>query len=179
VPHPASADVISDAGQFVGKYRSRLDHSVLSFAASGGSLVLDGATLRGIGPNRFETPSGSIIAFGSLGGIMEVTGSYDAETWFAGTRIDELSINGAALAVYAGTYTSTEVDATYKLSVENGNLMLRNNWNPPLKLNPLVRDEFESGDLGTLVFHRDANDRISGLSVFAGRALNVSFEKTN
>jgi Beta-lactamase len=178
-PRPANADVIFDPGQFAGKYLSRLDHSVLSFSDSGGSLVLDGATLRGIGPNRFETAGGSIIAFDRSDRIMEVTGSDGGETWFAGARIDELSINAAALAAYTGAYTSTEVNTTYKLSVENGSLMLRNNWNPPLKLNPLVRDEFESTDLGTLVFHRTANDRISGLSVFAGRARNVSFEKIN
>jgi hypothetical protein len=83
------------------------------------------------------------------------------------------------LAAYAGAYSSTELDATYKLSVENGNLVLRNNWNSPLILNPLVRDEFESGDLGTLVFQRDADGRIFGLSVFAGRIHNVTFEKTN
>ena len=72
-----------------------------------------------------------------------------------------------------------ELDATYKLSVENGSLMLRSNWNPALKLAPLVRDEFDSGDLGTLVFHRDSGNRISGLSVFDGRTRNLTFEKIN
>jgi hypothetical protein len=40
-------------------------------------------------------------------------------------------------------------------------------------------NEFEAGELGTLVFHRDANNRISGLSVFAGRIRNLVFEKTD
>jgi hypothetical protein len=44
--------------------------------------------------------------------------------------------------------------------------MLRTNWNSPLKLNPLVRDEFKGDGFGTLVFQRDADGRISGLSVF-------------
>ena len=98
-----------------------------------------------------------------------VTGSGDG-IFLTGTKIDELHLNDAVLAAYAGAYSSTELNATYKLSVENGILVLRNNnWNSPLKLNPLVRDEFESGDIGTLVFQRDADGRISGLSVFAGR----------
>jgi hypothetical protein len=83
------------------------------------------------------------------------------------------------LAAYAGTYTSKELDATYKLSVENGSLMLRSNWNPALKLVPLVRDEFESDDLGTLVFQRDSRKRITGLSVFEGRVRNLTFDKIN
>ncbi len=101
----------------------------------------------------------------------------DGVIFFTGTKIDELHLNDAALAGYAGAYSSTELNATYKLSVENGNLMLRNNWNPPLKLSPLVRDEFEG--FGTLVFQRDAAGRISGFSVFASRIRNVTFQKTN
>jgi CubicO group peptidase (beta-lactamase class C family) len=180
-PQPPGAGQNSDLGQLVGKYRSPRDHSVFSFALSGGSLSLIGwgVSLRGIGPNRFEGPGGSIFTFDSSDGITKVAIEVGGEVWFAGTRIDEPHINDAGLATYAGVYTSTELDATYKLSVENGSLTLRNKWNSPLKLNPLVRDEFESGDLGTLVFHRDANDRISGLSVFNGRIRNITFEKTN
>jgi hypothetical protein len=111
--------------------------------------------------------------------MMKVTASQDEETFFTGSKIEELHLSDAALAAYAGTYSSTELNATYKLSVENGNLMLGINWNSPLKLNPLVRDEFESGGVGTLVFQRGADGRISGLSVFAGRARNVTFQRTN
>lgn len=70
------------------------------------------------------------------------------------------------------------MDATYRLAVENGSLVLRRSWNPPLKLDPLVRDEFESDELGTLVFQRDAAGSVTGLSVFAGRIRNLVFEKT-
>jgi len=109
---------------------------------------------------------------------MKVKVTYQDEI-FTATKIDELHLNDAALAAYAGAYSSTELNATYKLSVENGNLMLRTNWNSPLKLNPLVRDEFESDGFGTLVFQRDTDGRISGPSVFAGRIRNVTFERTN
>jgi hypothetical protein len=101
----------------------------------------------------------------------------NGEVFFAGARIEELHLEDADLTAYAGGYKSAELDATYKLSVEKGSLMLRNDWNPPVKLEPVVRDEFD-GALGTLVFHRDANDRVSGLSVFAGNVRNVRFEKT-
>jgi CubicO group peptidase (beta-lactamase class C family) len=178
-PHPATAEVASDPGQLAGKYLNRLDHSVLSFTAGDGSLVFYGTTLRRSGPNRFEDLGGAVFAFDNSGGMMKVTISQSDEILFTGTKMDELQLNDAALAAYAGAYSSTELNATYKLSVENGDLMLRNNWNAPLKLSPLVRDEFNSGDIGTLVFQRDADGRISGLSVFDGRIRNVTFEKTN
>ena len=110
---------------------------------------------------------------------MKVTVELRGEVVFAGPRIEEVHVGDVALAAYAGTYKSTELDATYLLSVEDGSLMLRANWNQSLKLNPIIRDEFESGSLGTLVFNRDARDRISGLSVFDGRVRNVTFEKAH
>ena len=94
-------------------------------------------------------------------------------------RLAEFPITGAGLGAYAGTYKSTEADATYKLRVEDGGLILRVNWNRPLKLKAIARDTFEATTLGTLAFHRDTNGRISGLSVSAGRIRNVAFEKTN
>ena len=173
------AGVVSDLATLAGKYLSKRDHSVASFSFSGGSLVVLGANLRGIGPNQFEGPDGAILTFSSSDGMMKVTVEVGGEIVFAGDRIEAVHVGDAVLAAYAGTYTSTELDATYKLSVENGSLMLRANWNRPVKLNPIVRDEFQGGSFGNLVFHRDANNRISGLSVFAGRIRNVTFEKTN
>jgi CubicO group peptidase (beta-lactamase class C family) len=171
-------DAASDPSPFAGKYFAPRSHAVFSFTASGGKLVALGENLRRVSSNRFEG-GGWIVTFESSDGIMKATISAGDEIWFAGARIGEIYLDASGLAAFAGAYKSTELDATYKLSVENGSLVLRINWNPPLKLNPLVRDEFENGDLGTLVFHRDANDRISGLSVFQGRIRNVTFEKTN
>ena len=57
--------------------------------------------------------------------------------------------------------------------------MLQIKLDPPLKLTPVARDEFDSEDLGTIVFHRDANKRVSGMSVFTETARGVSFEKSN
>jgi hypothetical protein len=70
-----------------------------------------------------------------------------------------------------------ELDATYHLSAQAGNLVLRVNWEPQLVFSPVAQDEFESGDFGTLVFRRDANHRIRGFSLFSVNARNIAFEK--
>jgi CubicO group peptidase (beta-lactamase class C family) len=179
VPKPQDTGV-SDAGLFAGEYLSSIDHSTLSFAESAGVLnIVNGASLQSIGPNRFRTPRGSIIVFDSSNNMMRVTIDTPGDSPFAGTKIERVHLGDADLASYAGTYTSEELEATYKLSVENGSLMLRSNWNPARKFVPLVRDEFESGDFGTLVFHRDSSNRVSGLSVFESRVRNLAFEKIN
>jgi CubicO group peptidase (beta-lactamase class C family) len=177
-PQPPATGAASDASQFAGKYLDRRDHSVDTFTVSGGNLVGWGENLTRVASNRFETSGGGIVAFDRSTGTMKVTVEANGEIIFDGAGVEELHLSDAALAAYAGAYRGTELDATYKLSVEKGNLILRSNWNAPLKLEPIVRDEFDS-DLGTLVFHRDANDRLSGLSVFAGNVRNVGFEKTN
>lgn len=177
-PKPQDAG-ISNPALFTGEYFNSIDHMVLPIADSGGNLMVNGASLQSIGPNKFASPGGAIIAFDSSNSMMRVTIDRGGEVMFAGTKIERVHVGDADLAAYAGTYTSKELDATYKLSVENGSLMLQSNWNPALKLVPLVRDEFESGDLGTLVFHRDSGNRISGLSVFDGRIRNLTFEKIN
>lgn len=182
---PGAGDT-SGLGVFGGKYRDARDHSVVSVEISGGNLRMWDASLRRVGSNRFEGPGGLTVTFArsdassdANSDATKVTVDLNGETTFAGTRIEALRLSDAALAAYAGEYRSTELDATYKLSAGKGGLMLRMGWNSPLRLDPLVRDEFESDDLGTLVFHRDAEDRISGLSVFSGRVRDVSFEKTN
>ncbi|MDQ2944428.1 MAG: serine hydrolase, partial [Acidobacteriota bacterium] len=175
---PSGSETFSDLGPFAGKYRNPSDHSVLSFTVSGGSLAALGRTFRHTGTNRFEG-SGAIITFDNSIGPTTVTIDRAGENFFTGTRFEEVHVADAALADYAGTYTSTELDATYRLAVANGSLVLRMNWNRPLKLSPIARDEFETGSLGTLVFQRDAKDRILSLWLFAGRVRNVTFEKTH
>jgi hypothetical protein len=64
------------------------------------------------------------------------------------------------------------------LTVDGGRLALRIGWNPKLILAPIAPDEFDTGTLGTLVFHRDTDGRILGLSLFAERIRNVTFERT-
>jgi hypothetical protein len=44
-------------------------------------------------------------------------------------------------------------------------------------LTPLTEDEFESEEIGTLVFHRDAKHQVSGLGVYSGAVRNVAFDK--
>jgi CubicO group peptidase (beta-lactamase class C family) len=80
------------------------------------------------------------------------------------------------LGDYAGVYDSPELDTTYRLSVEDGSLMLRVTWSVQRKLAARRVDEFAGGGI-TLLFHRDAQNRITGLSVSAGRIRNVRFDK--
>jgi CubicO group peptidase (beta-lactamase class C family) len=174
---PASSAGSPDPIRFAGKYLDPHRHFIYLFSASEGNLMAWGASLRRLGVNQFSDLGTGTITFADSKGSMSCTLEVDGETFFAGKRIQDLHLSDADLAAYAGLYKSTELDVTYNLSINQGSLTIRNNWNPPVRLTPVALDEFESEDLGTIVFHKDANHHVSGLRVFTVNARNVSFEK--
>jgi len=175
VQSPGNKD-LPDPNLFAGKYLDPNKHFVYSFTASGGNLMAWGSNLPRVGPNQFRDLGTGTITFDNSDGSMKATLETDGGTFFAGRRIEAPHLSDAELAAYAGEYRSTELDATYNLSIDQGGLLLRTNWNPLLKLIPIARDEFESEE-SNVVFHRDANDYVFRLSVFTIRARNLSFER--
>lgn len=170
------ARVDSDPAPFVGKYLMPSNRSSVSFSVSGGNLIMGSQNMQGIGSNRFSGPDGMIVTFANSHRVMSVAVEIGGNVVFVGSRIEDLRLDALALSAYAGDYASAELGVTYRLSVENGYLMLRINWNSPLKLTATVRDEFQS-DLGILTFQRDANGHLSGLSVSDGRIRNLVFTR--
>jgi hypothetical protein len=178
-PPPPGDSNLPDSSAFAGKYLDPRTHAVYSFSASNGSLAAWGSSLKRLGPNRFRDLGSGIITFDNADGVMRISLDMDGAKVFSGSRVEEVHLGDRALAFFAGEYKSAELDATYKLSIDKGSLVLRNNFGPLLKLTPIAQDEFDGGDLGDLVFHRDANHRVSGFSLFSFRARNIGFNKVN
>jgi len=168
-----------DASRFAGKYLDPNKHFVYSFSVAGGNLIAWGGKLRRVGPNQFRDLGTGTLTFENSDGGMKATLVTDGGIFFAGRRVEVPHLSEADLAGYAGRYNSMELDATYDLSIEKGRLLLRNNWNRPQELTAVAPDEFESGDFGSVVFRRDANRRVSGLSVFTVNARDVNFERVH
>ena len=90
--------------------------------------------------------------------------------------IELVSPTAAQLAEYTGDYFSDELQAAYKIEVEEGKLVVRRRNAPALRLNPTLKDQFEVG--GTNVgFTRDEQKRVSGFNLSAGRVKNIRFGK--
>jgi hypothetical protein len=92
-------------------------------------------------------------------------------------RYRAIQLTAADAAQYAGSFESSELEATYRIEVKDGKLMLRMNWAEPTTLEPTVRDEFRGPVGEVLVFRRDAKGQITGFDVFAGRVRNIYFSK--
>jgi hypothetical protein len=176
---PQIAKDYPDAGRFAGKYLDGRDHFVYSFAPSGNTLSAWGAELRRVGPNEFRDLGTGLITFTGSSNAMRATLVMDGKAFFDGKRVEAPHLSEAQLSEYVGRYYSAEIEATYDVQLESGSLAIRLRWNPPMKLEPLAADEFECRELGTVVFERDAQHRITRLRVFDVEARGVEFERRN
>ena len=84
--------------------------------------------------------------------------------------------NAAELAEYAGAYGSEEIDPVYRITVQNGKLMLLRLKNKPVELTPNVQDVFSSST-GTVRFTRDTKRKVNGFLLSSGRILNFRFTR--
>ena len=80
------------------------------------------------------------------------------------------------LAEFTGAYNSDELDVTYQLAVKEGKLTVEvKNQSRPLA--PAYRDAFQGPSGGLLEFTRDAQGRVTGFTVQAGRVRNIHFTR--
>jgi CubicO group peptidase (beta-lactamase class C family) len=77
------------------------------------------------------------------------------------------------LAAYAGTYTSTELDATYRVIAGDSTLTLRTGETPGLVARAVFPDGFVSGQY-TIQFVREGG-RVTGFEISHPRARGVAF----
>ena len=73
----------------------------------------------------------------------------------------------AQLAEYAGSYTSDAIDPVYRISIQNGSLMLNRPKLKPQRLTPLVEDYF-AGLGGIVHFAKDQSGSVTGLVLNSG-----------
>jgi hypothetical protein len=166
-----------DANRFAGKYLDPQKHFVYTFSSADGQLMAWGAKLRRVGPNQFRDLGTGTITFEGSGADMKATLDMDGKTFFAGQKVEPPQLSEAELAAYTGSYRSTELNATYKLTVEQGKLTLRNRWHAGETLTPLTKDEFESEEYGTIAFRRDANQQLNGFSLNTVEARDIAFDR--
>lgn len=175
--NPSSKGDFPDPATFDGKYLDPRTHLLYTFTASNGNLMAWGAVLRRINANQFYDLGSNVITFESSKDTMHAKLDLKGETYFSGSRIQELHLDKPVLASYTGQFRSTELDTVYGLSLEKDTLTLRNRDNPPQKLTPIAKDEFDAGDLGRLVFERDSGGRVFGFRVFTQAASGIAFKK--
>lgn len=113
-------------------------------------------------------------------GEEEIAGVYDA--------IPDYTPSVTELAAYAGDFASEELGVIFRLGIRDSKLKLmamadpagfrRSGGIPLNELRPFLVDEFEiSGTPVTLHFARDANHRVTGFKLAAGRTRGMIFTR--
>ena len=80
------------------------------------------------------------------------------------------------LAVYTGLYRSDEIEPSFRFTIRNGKLTLERLKAAPSPVDPIVSDTFAS-EAGTIRFTRDAQGRVNGFVLEAGRVRGMKFWK--
>lgn len=160
---------------FAGTYLDPRNHMIYTFAAEDGNLMAWGRKLQRLGANEFSDVSGNPIVFTGANGAMTATLTLQGEPFFSGNRIPHLEPSESALAGFAGNYHSDELEATYELSLVKGVLTLKNGYQPPVSLHPVALNEFQAGDLGTIVFRVTGDGQVNGLTLFSQPARGIAF----
>jgi Beta-lactamase len=83
----------------------------------------------------------------------------------------------AQLAEYAGIYYSEELDTRYTVIVKDDKLVVRRRKFEDAKLTPSSADDFTVANVGSIKFTRDAQKRVSGFELNAGRVRHLRFSK--
>jgi CubicO group peptidase (beta-lactamase class C family) len=93
-------------------------------------------------------------------------------------RVALVDVGHLVLNDYAGEFYSTEFEATYRVSVVSGKLMVHHMRLGDFSLEPdLVNKDTFSGDAGTMQFVRDAQGVVTGFTLSGGRIRNIKFKK--
>jgi CubicO group peptidase (beta-lactamase class C family) len=90
--------------------------------------------------------------------------------------VPEFNPTRAELAEYQGAYASEEIDPIYRMTVQDGTLVLTRLKHQADSLQPATRDVF-TGKIGTVRFARDSDHHISGFIINAGRIQNFRFTR--
>jgi CubicO group peptidase (beta-lactamase class C family) len=170
-----------------GAYRNRINGVIWKLNVKDGKLLADVPNLS----IRFGAVSAT--EFRSIGTPLEFTLRFEKQGQTSTLRMQRgtdkpvtleavqlVTPSPAQLAEYTGDYRSDEVQATYKIVLENGELFLRHENEfkdyPKNPLQPTTSDTFFVQGLN-LQFIRDPRKRVSAFTLNAGRVKNIRFAK--
>lgn len=168
--------------RYAGLYRDAISGVLLRFTASGDTLFSTtpdrsmNRALTPIGTNLFRMQGNADVLFlgGDGGRATRVRIARGADTTMA-ERIAESNPSGAALSRYAGIYDSDEIDATYTVALEGGELVLHRRRAEPATLVPTYADAFAAD--GLLFTFQRRGGSVVGMTVDAGRTRGLEFAR--
>jgi CubicO group peptidase (beta-lactamase class C family) len=190
-PAPASAAGYDPSAfdEFVGRYElDAMPGFVLTFSREGDRLLVQATgqpavDLSATSDTTFSIPlvGASVTMHRDAGGGASTLTLHQNGAHLA-RRLDGETTEAPAapdLSEYAGAYYSSELDARYEVTVEDGELTIRHRRFGPLALTHRSRDAFgrPGFPISEVEFERDEAGRVNGLRAGNGRTRGVWFGK--
>lgn len=92
-------------------------------------------------------------------------------------RVDSPVTGAAAVAAYAGRFTSPELGAEFIVVARGDTLLVDRGWRGAQRMTPIFRDGFALRDGKRVRFTRDARGRVTGLVLWDGRVRHLRFDR--
>ena len=177
-PGPVVAIDAKELERLAGSYRDSTGDQSVTFRVANDGLTVSNSgpplLLAHLGRGRFWHAVAGEFRFERKGERWEVVQYADAWRHY---RLEPPGEPAAlALADYAGEYRSPELEVTYRIEAQGGNLALLSRPDDRLSFQPAYRDGFRRGGQ-TIRFIRDPRGRVTGFRVFAGRVRDLRFER--
>lgn len=183
-PDAAPVDAAALAG-LAGVYRAPRTGEVMILRVRDGRLsdsTAGNATLTPLGSGTFKYRNSArtiTVVPGAVGAPVGLLVRAPNTRPVAYQTVERPRLDAAALAAYAGEYTSPELGARYRLVVRSDSLLLDQGWRGSEWLRPIYRDGFQLGSVGTARFTRDTRGRVTGFEIWAGRVRHLRFDRVS
>ena len=171
-----TAKALPDPTRFAGQYFDPHAFAIFTFTAADGNLEW-GPAMQRKSANQFYNFMGDLITFNAQGDSMKATWERNGQVLYAGEKLGEFHLSDAELKEFVADYRSGEVDREFQIAFEQGQLVLKNGDNPPIKLTAIAKDEFNAEGSLVILFHRKAG-KVSGLIASAPAARGIEFNRT-
>jgi hypothetical protein len=175
-PPPVATHTLTaeESAALVGLYRAPLP-----IGAARVERGKDGLSIRGVGPliprsaSRFVTADRRTIEFDGRGGLR---GSDEFGTITELQRVEPATPSVDALRALTGRFVSDEAEVTLDVALESDRLVIHRRAGLVTPLTPVYADTF-TGNLGWVVFRRDAAGRVDALSLGQERLWDLRFRR--
>lgn len=167
---------LPDPTRFAGQYFDPHAFAIFAFTAADGNLQW-GQAMQRKSTNQFYNLMGDLITFQAQGYSMKATWERNGQLLYTGERLGEFHLSDSELKELVGDYRSGEVDGDFQIALEQGQLVLKNGNNPPVKLTSIAKNEFNAEGSLIIVFHKEA-EKVSSLIASSPEARGIEFKRT-
>ena len=140
------------------------------------------------GEDKFPTELKSdttlwVPAYNSSVKFVQITNKANAIVYHGkvSNRVTPLKVDASQLGQFVGSYYSKELEATYRITLENGRLVGHHMRPGDFNLSPdmITTDTFGSAAGGSMAFYRDWQNKVIGFKLSGGRIRNIVFERVS